>query len=229
MNVRILILIVIVLGCILSAQAQLKLGVHLMSGTNTVLVSGTNASKSFTEKLGLAGTLGVSGNYYLGVRKRLLLCTGISLSYLSSRFEYPNSYASTLSRPPFDVSNVTANNAIVLISVPVSAGYSFGKFSMDAGLSFSYNAYQHSRFGWDETVLDYSREVREKTSLNSRNLFLLNSVTNLEYQISKRVGLLLNLNVGMTDYFKLQRPVLNPNYKSRLHSVLCGINYILTR
>jgi hypothetical protein len=68
-----------------------------MSGTNTVLVSGTNSSKSFTEKLGLAGTLGVSGKYYLGVRKRLLLCTGINLSYLSSRFEYPNSYASTLS------------------------------------------------------------------------------------------------------------------------------------
>ena len=62
-----------------------------------------------------------------------------------------------------------------------------------------------------------------------KHFLLLNSVTNLEYQISKRVGLLLNLNVGMTDYFKGRRLDLNPNYKSRLHSVLCGINYILTR
>ncbi|MFT6111519.1 MAG: hypothetical protein ACJA19_000990 [Bacteroidia bacterium] len=53
-----------------------------------------------------------------------------------------------------------------------------------------------------------------------KHFLLLNSVTNLEYQISKRVGLLLNINVGMIDYFKGRRPYFNTNYKSRLHSVL---------
>jgi hypothetical protein len=62
-----------------------------------------------------------------------------------------------------------------------------------------------------------------------KHFFLLKSVAYLEYQVSKRVGLLLNLNVRMTDYFKGLRPDLNTNYKSQLHSLLCGVNYTLIR
>ena len=153
--------------------------------------------------------------------------TGLNISYISANFNFEDSDFIFLADAPFVASNIRSTTSNIVFSVPIVVGYRSNRFSLETGLETFYNLYQGSRNRWDETFQDLEIKVSERTENELRNDFLLSTSTQFAYQLSSKIGVRLKINVGLSDYFKLERPTLNPDYKSTLHSAFLGLRYYL--
>jgi|GEM_PF-2313298 len=226
MNIRYLLILV----CTLffnTIRAQMEYGIDLLGGAGLVDIEGTNAPQNFKERLGLSGSAGFSLSYFSKKHIGLYASTGLNISYISANFDFEDSDFTFLADAPFVASNFRSTTSNIVFSVPMVVGYRSNRFSLETGLETFYNSYQGSRNRWDETFQDLEIKVSERTENELRNDFLLSTSTQFAYQLSSKIGVRLKINVGLSDYFKLERPTLNPDYKSTLHSAFLGLRYYL--
>ncbi len=208
-------------------RAQMEYGIDLLGGAGLVDIEGANTPQNFKERPGLSGSAGFSVSYFSKKHIGLYASTGLNISYISANFNLEDSDYIFLADAPFVASNIRSTTSNIVFSVPMVVGYRSNRFSLATGLEAFYNSYQESRDRWDETFQDLEIKVSKRAEDKLRNDFLLSTSTQFAYQLSSKIGVRLKINVGLSDYFKLERPTLYPDFKSRLHSAFLGLRYYL--
>ena len=204
------------------SDAQFTYGVDFSGGAGLLDVEGTNSIQSFKERPGLSSSAGFSASYFFRNQEDLYLSSAIKISYITGQFKYNDDDFAL-----YNISNFRSTSSSVFLGLPLLVGYKSDKFSVETGLETSYNLYQQTKLTWIENIRGTNRFSGQKEEVKLKNNFILSTNTSCEYRVMDKLGLRLTINVGLSDYLKQERPTLNPDFKSRIHSAFLGVRYHL--
>lgn len=205
--------------------AQTKMGVSISTGSSIVDIYGSNGSFKITEEFGLNLGLGFEVEQSLYNKGLIHLHSGIRTNYTQANFSYPNITEINGGADPLVQQNFRALHNNVQLNIPLKLGVRYSKFAVNAGVNFTYNYYRDAWFGWDEVTQGFKRVIKDYSEESPVEPILWSVEGALSYQLGDHWTAELQYNQGLTQYFILQKPELNPNYNSVLYQGLLRMTY----
>ncbi len=204
-------------------EAQVTYSFDVFVGAGLIDNEGVSSTQFYKELPGLSGSVGSNVSYFSKKHDGLYVSTGLNLSQVVGQFKLTDEYYSLYNITAIRDMRTYASN--VLLGVPLVVGYQANNFSLETGLETTYNLRYKYKRTYTETYRDISRFIIEESTEGLLHKVILSSTTSFGYKVSDNVSFRMKINVGLTEYYKLERPSLEPDFKSRIHCIFFGLRY----